>query len=131
VVIPGQPPSLNKRYGHFMARHRDQAGSGSWKERARLLAQSARNEARWGLPTRDDRPRFLAIDTYRRGELDPFDNAPGSLKAIIDGFKRVLVWDDKPPWCHVERFDPHRVATAAEERTVIVVRRGVIEAALR
>lgn len=88
-----------------------------------MLAQSARNEAGWDLPVRTDPPRYLEIETFRRGELDPFDNAPGSLKAIVDGLKRVLTWDDKPPWCFVVRFQPHKVKTEAEERTVIRVYR--------
>lgn len=124
VVIPGRPPSLNVRYGHFMARHRDQAGVGSWKERAYLLAQSARNEAHWPLPVRTDppAPRYVEIDTYRIGELDPMDNLGGSLKAILDGCSRVLWVDDNSKWVRLVRpIAPHHVATAAEERTEIVV----------
>lgn len=121
VVIPGRPPSLNKRYGHLMARARDVA---LWRQRSRLLAQSARNEARWPLPVRTDPPvpRWLEIDAYRIGELDPWDNLPGSLKAILDGLSKALIWDDNSKWVRLVRpITPHRVATAAEERTEIVV----------
>lgn len=124
VVVPGRPPSLNHRYGHFMARHRDQAGAGSWKERAWMLAHSARNAAGWPPPARTTppAPRYLEIDTYRMGELDPIDNGPGSLKALIDGLKGVLIVDDGAAWCRlVGEIRPHRVATETEERTEIVV----------
>lgn len=121
VVIPGRPPSLNARYGHYMARARDVA---MWKRRARLLAQSARAEAHWPLPVRTDPPvtRWLEIDTYRIGELDPLDNLPGSLKAILDGLTGALTAGDGSKWVRLVRpITPHRVATAAEERTEIVV----------
>lgn len=121
LVVPGRPPSPNKSYGHFMARHRDQAGKGSWKERALLLALEARNAAGWPLEPAWE-PRWLEIDTYRLRELDPLDNGPGSLKAILDGIKRVLIWDDGGKWVRLVRpIASHRVATAAEERTEIVV----------
>jgi hypothetical protein len=126
VVIPGRPPSPNKRRAHFMAQHRDQAGKGSWKERAWMLAQSARNEAGWDLPVRTDppTPRYLEIETYRKGLLDPADNSPFSLKAILDGLKGVLIVDDAAPRCVLlGPVQPHKVKTEAEERTVIRVYR--------
>lgn len=89
-----------------------------------MLAQSARNTAGWPLPVRTNppTPRYLEIDTYRVGELDPIDNGPGSLKALIDGLKGVLIVDDRPAWCLlIGEIRPHRVATAAEERTEFVV----------
>jgi hypothetical protein len=121
VVIPGRPPSLNARYGHHMARARETA---MWRQRAHLLAGSARVEARWPLPVRCDppAPRYLEIDCYRVGVLDETDNLPGSVKALVDGCVGTLLVQDNAKWVRLARpIKPHRVATALEERTEIRV----------
>lgn len=120
VTVPGRPPSLNARYGHHMARHRESA---MWTERTHLLALEARHRAGWR-PLEECEPamRWLTIDTYRRGELDPIDNGPGSLKPILDGLKGVLLWDDSARYVRLAcPIRPHRVTTVAEERTIIRV----------
>src|SRR6202011_2872641 len=119
VVIPGVPPSPNELKGlHPMEHHRRTA---PFKGDAYFAAQSARNKAGWPLPIRTETPtpRYVRVWLYRARQLDQ-DNAVGSLKPVIDGLKKILLWDDSPNWCRL--LDPiQKPLEGGQERTVVEI----------
>lgn len=101
VVIQGVPPNWSQWRGSSL--RRDLAKK-VWRDQAWLLAQDARNRARWGLPI-DDRgvpsPRFLEIRVRKAHPLMDEDGVVAALKPIIDGLKGPLLVDDSPRWCSI------------------------------
>lgn len=127
VVIPGVPPNWAQWRGHSIGRDIDKAG---WRDLAYLLAHSARNAARWPYPIKTDPPvrRWLEVAIHKVGQRYDDDGAVACLKPLIDGCfagrPGPLAWDDSPAWlalvtppCDMQ----HVVATAAQERVVLVV----------
>jgi hypothetical protein len=133
VVIPGVPPNWSQSRGHAIARD---VAKARWRDEAWLLAQSARNAARWPLPVKVDPPamRYLEVAVYKRSPLFDGDGCVSAIKPLIDGCcgrvlptaapQGVLAWDDSPAWLGLITAPidmQHAVATEAEERVVLVV----------
>ena len=127
VVIPGVPPNWSQHRGHSIGRD---AAKARWRDDAWMLAQSARNAARWPLPVKTDppAPRWLTVEIYKRSPLYDGDGGVACLKPLIDGCfvgrPGPLAWDDGPAWlalvtppCDMQ----HVVATEAQECVVFVV----------
>jgi hypothetical protein len=127
VVIPGVPPNwANARFGHHMARHKAMAGRDSWKERAHMLAHSARNEAHWPLPVKTDPParRYLTAAIFKRLPLYDDDGAVSCLKPLIDGTQGALIVGDSSAWCALVTPPSelqHAVAREDEECVTLTV----------
>jgi len=114
------PPSWPNRRFHW-ARLASQKKA--WRGSAQILAQSARNEARWPLPVvwhLFATPRVTIL--LRRVRLLDHDNAYASVKPIVDGLQGALIHSDAPDQCEL-LVTQERVKHYEEEATVVTVTR--------
>jgi hypothetical protein len=95
----------------------------AWRGSAHILAQSARNEARWPLPGvwhLFATPRVTIL--LRRVRLLDHDNAYASVKPIVDGLQGALIHSDAPDKCEL-LVTQERVEHYADQATVVTVTR--------
>ncbi|HWC37772.1 MAG TPA: hypothetical protein VG476_04545 [Acidimicrobiales bacterium] len=123
VTITGCPPNWSQWRGSSL--RRDLAKK-VWRDQMWVLAQSARNAARWPLP--DDGPpfvrRYLSVVVRKAKPFMDDDGVVSALKPLIDGLKGVLVVDDSPRWCALVTPPyaiQHPVTRRQDERVEITV----------